>query len=102
MTAIIRTFINPTAGTDAKRALAFHGWRPSHFGLNGFSLSAGNAAVHFARIDRRLLKGAIAMKVEEKKAYVEPKMVELGNISTITLNPGGGSGSVIFPVACTA
>jgi len=42
------------------------------------------------------------MKVEEKKAYVEPKMVELGNISTITLNPGGGSGSVIFPVACTA
>jgi hypothetical protein len=45
------------------------------------------------------------MKVEVKevkKAYVEPKMAELGTISTITLNAGGNSGPMNFPVACTA
>ena len=43
------------------------------------------------------------MKVEVKKAYVEPKMAELGNISTITLTfRGGHSGPVCFPVVCAA
>jgi hypothetical protein len=64
-------------------------------------LSAGNAAVRFARIYRRLLKGAIVMKVEVKKAYVEPKLAELGNISTITLTIGGQSGQVSFPITCS-
>lgn len=36
--------------------------------------------------------------VETKKQYVEPKVVELGNVATITLSAmqGGSSGSVTF------
>jgi hypothetical protein len=46
------------------------------------------------------------MKVEVKqvkKAYVEPKMAELGNISTITLGIRGTKGAscpVYFPIVC--
>jgi hypothetical protein len=57
-----------------------------------------NPVVGFAPNHQQLLKGANVMKqVEIKKVYVEPKLAELGNVSTITLGVYNKSGSCSVP-----
>jgi hypothetical protein len=49
--------------------------------------------------DLNLLKRRILMQAIEKKQYVAPKLAELGNVATVTLQKvGGGSAPSTFHI----